>query len=337
MSEAKGIFQSDVIIHSALTLAIADLRAKPYLLDYVFAGLVNDAQTAERFGEKERQKAKAWFLANDIPVVMDYHMEAPEKTCVSIALVESSEAEGTLADTHYVPTEDVEADWPALSLPFTPESYSAATGVMRLPAAVTDNLLVTTGMVVIDRTGAQHAIIEVEPVDAPDGSVKYDITLAEGVVADFTNSVIKGEKPKLVQTLESVAAKETYRIGCHFHGNPLEMNWLHSVIYFCLLRYKETLMEARGLERVIIANAPFARDARWGVENMWTRFINVTGHVRQSWPKLQAERVLSVTAGDTGIRYSRMGEEAIEFTPQDNFDDADSPWMTQDGLGLKVE
>jgi hypothetical protein len=327
MTEARGIHQSDVIMRTALVMAIADLRARPWLLEYVFASLIDDLETAHIYGEKERQKAKEWFLNTDIPVVMDYRMDDIEGTCISISLVESSEAEVTLADVHYIPTEETEAVWPPLTSEFTPTSYYATTGIIGIPTEIGDGLVISPGMVLVDSSGKHHEILGV--------SDRYTIQIAP-TVANFTSSLIKSSKPRLITSIESVSMRESYRIGCHAHGEPFFLTWLHAIVVFILLKYKEALLEARGFERSTISSAPFSKNEAFGQENVWTRFITINGYVRQYWPKASGERILSVGA-DGGIKYSRTGELAEVFVPQDGFEDGEAPWMSQDGVGIIVK
>jgi len=65
-----GIHQSDVIIRTAIIAALADLRANPWKLDYVFSSLPKDTLTAKSYGEKDIAQAKRWFLSTEIPVTM---------------------------------------------------------------------------------------------------------------------------------------------------------------------------------------------------------------------------------------------------------------------------
>jgi hypothetical protein len=327
MTEAKGIHSSDIIIRTALTMAIADIRANPWLLDHVFASLIDDVPTANVYGEKERQQAKSWFLKTDIPVVMDYRMDGVEANSISISLVDSSETENTLGDVHYQPFEDVEAAWPPLTSAFTPEAYSAATGILRLPAQIADSLLVTTGMVVLDRVGRIHQISDV--LD------RSSVVLKPGTIADFTDSVIKGSKPRLVQEVESLAFRETYRIGVHAHGEPFHLTWLHSIAVFALLRYKQALLEARGFERSVISSSPFAKNEAMGHENFWTRFISITGYVRQYWPKTATQRILSSEVSPLNV--DTIGNASKTYSPDAGFTEEDAPWMSQDGVGTTVK
>lgn len=308
-------------------MAIADLRTNLWLTDHIFASLIDDV-TKKTYGQKEINQAKDWFAKTDIPIVMDYQMDDMEGNCISISLVDSAETENTLGDIHYQPTEDVEAPWSPLTAEFTPVGYSAITGIMKLSEELGDSLVITTGMSVVSRTGVSYPITDV--VD------RYTIVLAAGTNADFTNAVIKGTKPRLVQELESLCFKETYRIGVHAHGEPFHLTWLHSIVTFCLLRYKQELLEARGFERSVMASSPFAKNEATGKENLWTRFISVTGYVRQFWPKNRVDRILSTFSEGQPFRISKVGYTATEFVA-DGFTDEDAPWLAQDGLGLEVK
>jgi hypothetical protein len=326
LTEAKGIHQSDVIIRTALVMAIRDIRANPWLLDHVFATLIEDAATAAQYGDKERAQAKAWFLKTEIPVVMDYRLEGPEGTCISISLVDSSEAEVTLADIHYEPSEEAEAAWAPLAGPFV-ATYNPVTGAVEIPTSVAEKVFVSPGQLLIDKTGGTHAILTVTD--------ETQFTIEAGVSADFKACFIKGQKPRLIRNIESAVYKESYRIGCHAHGDPFVLTWLHSIVIFALLRYKARLLEARGFERSVLSTSPFAKDERWNVQNMWTRFISISGYVRQFWPADINERITSV--GVSPINASRTDDpDATEFVT-DGVDEEDAIWLASDGIGAIVE
>ncbi len=327
LTEARGVHQSDIVLRAGLVQALASLRINSWLLDYVFASLVQDDLTSGTYGAKEAAKAKAWFLKTDIPVVMDYRLEAPEPCAVSITLVDSTEAEPTVGDTHYEPTESTAAAWTPLTAKFTPTAWVPSTGIMTVSSTVTDSLVIAAGMQVVTTTGRAYAITEI--IDAS------SFKLTEDINDDFGFCTIRGTEPRLVTNLESLPFRETYKIGVHVHGEPFLMAWLHSIVVFALLHYKETLFEARGIDRSTISTGPFAKDNRFGVENYWTRFISMTGYVRHYWPKTTTDRILSV--GITPLEFSKTGEIAPAFLKNQGMTDEETPWLAQDGIGLRVE
>ena len=281
-NEAKGIAQTDLILRSALVEAISDLRARPWLLETVFAGLKQDELTKNLYGEKEINRAVRWFNSTDIPVVMSYALRAETIPAISIELSESSEVENTLADVHYQVSQPQEADWPPLTDKFNPQ-YDPTSGTITLPQAISDSFVCTTGMVLVDRNGDRHRILHI--VDRQ--HFKVDVAL----IIDFTGSYIRSAYPRLVETLESANFREGYRLGCTVHGDPLLVHYLHSILSFCLLHYRQDLLEARGIERTAISSGPVVLDQRFNKENVFSRFISLSGFVKNIWPKRRLERI----------------------------------------------
>ncbi len=326
-TKALGIHQSDVVIRSAIIEGIADLRRNPWLLDYVFASLAQDDLTKKAYGNSEIGQAKKWFLKTDIPVFMDTRIGNAKLPAITIGIQESTEDEKTHGDVHYEVSEETEAEWPLLAGPFLPLSYVAATGVMTIPTAVTDELVLAPGMFVIDGGGEAHEILDValnEDVSPP----AYQVFLAAGTVSDFRNAAIKGSKPKLITTLESMSFRETYSIECVVDSQVIHATYLHSILVFILLRYKQALLEARGFERSVISSQRL--QAYKGTENElgFTRMLSITGYVRQYWPKSVDGRVdqlaTGMTAGiagstgdlvDTGDQLWDTEQDALLFRP----------------------
>jgi len=325
-SEILGIHQSDILIRTALLTGIASLRESPWLLNQVFASLPQDTLTASAYGEQEVKRAKEWFLSTDIPVFMDYRPGESKLPCISIQLVESSEAENTLADTHYVPYEETEATWPVLFGPFDPVSYNLQTGVMIVPDSIAGIVDFNTNMFIVDRVGNSFAVQEV---------VDYNtVKVNPSTLADFSQVTIRSHRPVLITSLESLSFKETYRIGCHSLGEPVNLTYLHSIMVFVLLAYKEALLEGRGFERSVISSSDFVRNQNLDVELAYSRFITITGYIRNYWPKIVAPRIQGTKINPLNI--SAVGHTTDTFIG-DPSDTDDNPWYAElDPIGLDV-
>lgn len=318
MTSALGVHQSDIILRSAIIAGIADMRANPWLLNSVFASLAQDTLTMADYGEQEIAQAKKWFLSTDIPVFMATRVDEAKFPCISIALQESVETEATLGDVHYDPQETMESEWPPLAGPFSPVAYSAGAGMMRLPASVAEAVALVPGMVLIDRVGRMHPVLEVLDDDT--------IAIKAGTIADFGAALLKGPKPQFVTTLESLAFRETYSIGLHVQGEPVHLTYLYSVIAFVLLRYKEALLEARGFERSTIAWSSFTRNEQTEVELVFSRYCTLTGYVRNYWPKATSKRLELYTGT---LIAGRDGEGPI-VTPDGSAPTGDELWLAED-------
>lgn len=302
-TEAIGIAQTDILIRTAIIAAFKDIRENSWLLNYIFRSLAEDTLTVDIYGEKEIAQAKKWFLNTDIPVFMSTRLDEVKLPCISINLMDSTEAEEIHSDTHYVTHEDSEPDYPVVIGPFNPKSYDAVTGTMVLPDALTPSVAISVGMTVIDSNGTAHPITEV--ID------EATFILTPNTTADFTQAVIKNVNASLTVTLESMSFRETIQVGCHVQGESFYLTYLHSILVFCLAgRYKQALLEARGFERSTIASTQFLKNDTLGVENAYSRFVNLTGYVRQYWPKFVGTKITEVTTGDgegTGISFGTAG------------------------------
>jgi hypothetical protein len=274
-SEARGIHQSDLIIRSAIIAAFDDVRANPRLLDFAFASLPSDTLTRAEYGQREIENAKKWFLSTRITVFMSSTLNEPKFPAISITLMESNESDLTLADTHYVPEQDDDSSWPALTDTFA-ASYQSSTGTVVVPAAIGDAFVIAPGQQLIDRAGRAHEIQDV--TDA------YTFTIEKGANSDFNGAVIKGRPPTSVVEFESMKMKETYSLGCHVQGEQVHLTYLHTLLVFCLNRYKKRLLEARGFERTQLSSSDFRLNDAFGAEVVFSRHMNISGHVTQVWP-----------------------------------------------------
>ncbi len=285
-TEIQGIAQSDVIIRTAIIRSLERMYEDPSLLDHVFHSLAEDEETRDVYGEKQIELAKNWFLSSNIPVVMTFRVAEEQIPCIAISLQESVEAEQTHGDVHYIPQEESDGAWPLLSSRFTPVRYSPTSGIMVLPHGLMGNQIIAPGMLIVTRDGREYPIKENLGDD--------EISLTPKTVGDFTNAVIKGAHKRFVTTVESVQFKETYQIGIHVQNEPAYLLYLHSIVMFSLMKFKQDLLESRGFERSVLSSTDFRRNQEFDMEEVFSRFVNITGYVRQSWPKATKEMVATV-------------------------------------------
>lgn len=330
MTEALGIFQPDIILRTALIEAFRDLRANPYKLDFIFSSLPNDPLSYKSYGIKESDRAKDWFLNTEIPVHIVPKLDEAKIPCVSIKLVSSSEEIVTLGDVHYQPSEDVNTTWPKLSAPFSPTGYDPATGIVTIPESVLQLVELKTDMFLVDGNGQSHAILEVL------SDTTFRIHPTSGLKLD--GSVFKGPRASWSVSLESAGYREVYQIGLHVSSEPVYLMWLHSIVYFCLFHYKQSLLEKRGLERTTFSSSDFERNEQFEAELVFSRYISLTGYVRQYWPKQVSRKVVYVGAGSPG--YSPSDPRGLRIIGSDKLPDEVDPndalWIGEnDSLGKK--
>lgn len=276
-TKTTGMFQGDLLVRGALTAALKDLRANPWLLDFAFAGVPQDGLTVDEYGEADVARAKEWFMRTQIPVrMMPRNSSPPTFPCITVRLSSEAEAEVTLADINYEPTE-YNDEQPPLTAPFDPVSYDPATGIMVLPPQVPAQLVVSAGQLVVDRSGVQHPIL-----DSPDEATAV---LAKDVSADFHGAFVVGRKPGSATQIESVSERASFLVGVHVQGEPAHLLYLHSIVKFVLYVYKQALLERRGFERTSFSSSDFERNAAFEDEAVFSRYVTLNGYSRQFWPK----------------------------------------------------
>jgi hypothetical protein len=307
----QGIFQSDVVLRTALLTAIKDVRENPWLLDYAFMGLKQDTLTAFDYGEKQVMEAKRWFMKTDIPVFHSLMTEPPKLPSITITMVNSQETDVTLGDVHHDPHEDLNDDPPVIG-PFVPKSYDWVTGVLTLPDNIFESTIVVPGMRIADTGGVNiYTITEVD---------EAAVTLTPGIQADFSKATIHYRMPVFRVQLESVVEKEDYLIGVHV-DDPSKLVILYSVVKMILYRYKQSLLEARGLEKTTFSSTDFSKLQVMDPESGFSRYISLTGYVRQYWPKNIVQTIQSTNVGIKVI--------GGEHLPPDT-DPASAAWVGED-------
>ena len=67
---------TDLILLRGIKEGIAWMRANPYILDWVFERLIEEAMDLQKtYGQQEINRAKSWFLKNNIDVRMAYNLD----------------------------------------------------------------------------------------------------------------------------------------------------------------------------------------------------------------------------------------------------------------------
>jgi hypothetical protein len=99
-----------------------------------------------------------------------------------------------------------------------------------------------------------------------------------------------------VVALESITFRDTYKIEVSVMGDATKAIVLHAILVFILNRYKQSLLEGRGFERSTITSSGMGGVANGPESAQWVfvRTIQLTGYVRQYWPKSIAPAVQGI-------------------------------------------
>jgi hypothetical protein len=291
-TEVVGIFQGDVIIRTAIEAAIADLRARPDELDYIWASLAQDELTRDHagYGENQIQLAKQWFLNTDIPVFSNVRVpdNIRQGTFVTIAIQKSDEVYNTLGDSHWAGYEKVDGGQPFFSRPFTVRDFDWTTGYVTLPDDVAYQAPLSSGVVLFTRNGRSFPITEVVSSKV----VKID---NQQLRIDLRDLRLRWPPQKYLMPLEGEVSRELYGVGCHSYHEPIHALYLYAAIRYALMRYRERYLEARGFQASSISAGQLDIDSQFDSEMGYSRYLQLTGIIHQVWNKDIQSSILAVT------------------------------------------
>lgn len=279
----KGIFQSDVLIRTAIIQGFKELTENPWMMDYTFAWLPDDELTksARDYGDEGLKNAKEWIVNNAVTVSMAYRTDRPKLPLIGIELLDSTEAQATLGDVHHDTTENIPATdivinpSPVLG-PFTPKSFNSATGKITLPDALNTSS-VFEGMILYDAVANKgYPIGEVLSAST--------FTIDPKVRANFSRAYVAPRESFMVVPLQSLLFRESYRITCYVQANPTHLLFLHSALVFVLLKNKAKLLEGRGFENFTIASSSLNAVDDTDSQMIFSRSLTINGQVRHYWP-----------------------------------------------------
>lgn len=325
------IFQGDVIIREAILRGLQDIRLEPWLIDDIFSQFKHPA-LSQKYGDKEIQNAKDWFSANQIEVNLRYRNDKDQFPCVTIALGSSVEKDDlkTLGDlTAEVETllpETINKPIKYILAPFVPESYDQQSGELKVPSNISMRG-VRPGQILVDPTNGSGVVIQ--------GVQGNTILLEEGLDLELTKAGVVPKFQIYKARRESSKFQENYSIGCHVHGDPSTLLWLHSIVCYSLLRYRESLLEGMCFDISSFSSTDLAPNQNFegpGGEMVFSRYINLTGQVENSWLKspqriIEAVEVEEVVDENAGLFKSGIKIISNLDSPED-LDTQDQPWTT---------
>jgi hypothetical protein len=279
-----GFSSYELLIRGAIEAGLADIRKKPYLLNYMFSWYVNDTLTNQIYGEKARQAAINWVLNTEIFISLGTRLDLPKYPLISIVPRSSIEDYSTLADVNtdtqetVIDPDPIQVNPNIILGPFnTPGySYDSASGTVTLPSILSTNLL-SVGMILYDViNNNQYPILTITSIS--------QFTIASNASVNLQNAYI-GAAGGMTVTVKSCMFRESYDIYCFAQNSSDELYYLETLVQFILLKYKEPYLEGRGFDRTTISLGPVSLETRQGVqERLFFRVITLNGYNTKYWP-----------------------------------------------------
>jgi hypothetical protein len=327
-----SIFAGDVIIKTAIEQGLEDIRKNLWLIDDILSHFIEIDILREKYGQKEIDAAKDWFSNNRIEVFMQYRNDKDKFPCIVVGMGSSSEKEGMkhLGDLSscvetLVPNK-IGKPVPYVVKPFVPVGYNQAEGEVATPDTV-DLTNIAPGMILVNPdTGYGYPIL---------GISENGILIEQGLVIEATRFAVVPKNQFYKVRREHTFFQETYNIGCHTHGDPAPLLWLHAITMYLLLRYRESLLEGRYFAESSISASELTVNGELstpGGELVYSRYITLSGQVENSWLKtpkrvIEVAKLASEPNKEKGYRggIKIISQEAPEFLNSE-----DEGWTTID-------
>jgi hypothetical protein len=289
-----AIWQGDVFFRRIIELTLKDMRDNPWLVDDVLSDFVNDPMLSGIYGQKEIDNAKKWLKENDINVYLPHRMDLTQMPCITISIGSNTEDRRLARLGDLTPcveeytASDIGKTIQYIQQPFDYTNYTQATGYIETPPEV-DLAIISPGMVVVDpSTGGGYVIANKDAGGiyiAPDSALPNSTI---GILPQYRTWRARRE----IATFQ-----ERITLGCHVHGDPHALLWLYSIMMYGLLRYREGALESRNFQLSNIETTDMIRNEAFQNvgENVYSRFITITGQVENTWVKAPKRFVETVS------------------------------------------
>jgi hypothetical protein len=326
------IFAGDVLIKAAVEQGLEDMRKNLWLIGDVLSQFTQEEVLKDKYGQKEIDACKEWFVNNNISVNMKYRIDKDVFPQVSISLGSSNELDDMRsmadqsADVETLMPSQIGKPIPYIIKPFVPAGYDNAEGLVTPPADVSING-VTTGMVLVDPDSGNGYVILGISADS--------IQVEPNLNIDATRLAVVPQYQFYRARREHSFFRETYNIACHTHGDPAPLLWLHAIVVYILLRYRESLLEGRSFAQSTISSSEMIPNPDMSVvggENVYSRYITLTGQVENSWLKAPKRVIESVELASEPTKPAGFsgGIKIISQQAPEFLNNEDEPWTTVD-------
>ncbi|HLD91708.1 MAG TPA: hypothetical protein VI911_11975 [Patescibacteria group bacterium] len=327
-----SIFAGDLIVKTAIELAIEDMRKNPWLIEDIFSSLIENPFLKEKYGLAEINRAKEFILNNKIPVYLKGRIDKEEFPCITLSIGSSEEMDslatlGDLSDevVDLLPS-NINKSIRFIVPPFNIVSYDKDNGIVEVPESIEEYRYIGAGMILVDpNTGEGFTVLDKAGTNGLQIAAGSDLKSSKmGIIPQY--QLYRARRERII-------SKESYNIGCHAHGDPSSLIFLYSVVKYGLLRYRESLLERENFQLSSISCTDMVPNEAFGVENVFSRYIVLRGQTEESWikgPKRIIEAVdLSENIGINEVVLDK-GIKILSQDAPEEYSGDDQTWITID-------
>lgn len=309
------LFLGDIRIKTMLELGLDDIKKNDWLLNDVLGDTISNEYLRERYAS-QISSCKQWLANNRIYIFMSERDDKMEFPCITIEMGTSNEksdmkhmADLSTQSIKLLPN-NINKPIPYVIKPLL-GSYDPSSGAFAFSSTV-DLLTVSPGMVLVNpTTGVGYVIQSI--------TVANQVNLLTGLDIETTVYGIIPEYQYYETKIGHTFMQEPYKISCHAMDQQTLL-WLHSIVVYSLLRYRQALLEKDGYAESLISSSKMFPNPDYSDAGqvIWSRDINLTGQVENRW-YMQPHRILENVSLGQGDGY--IGGIKIISNITDNFED----------------
>lgn len=333
-----GITQTDAIVRQMVNLSIQDMKANPWLVKYILSDFTDNQYLSQQYGKKQVDSALEWFKNSEIGVYLSPINDQIKFPAITITPGPANEKSDykTMGDssTEKVVLMPNEIGKPInyVVKPFNIVNYDLLYGTITIDPTTTDLTSVSAGMILVDpSTGKGLVIIDI---------TGDQIFVEPGLVFTATTVGIVPQYQFYEARVEHTWFQETIEIGCHSHGDPQVVLWLHSIALTALLRYRESMLEANGFSESIVSSSPLTENSFFSGpdgEQAFTRVISLTGVTENTWIKTPRRFVESLTLTSKNTNGYEGGIKILSNSEPSIISETDNSWYAINSNGIDTD
>lgn len=291
---------SDLIIESTIREGLQNIRNDLEIVDEVFEQL-KTLPISPKYGEDEIAKIKNFITTTPISIVHSFHIVESNIPCISIQLLSASEYvdRSVLDDFADDVTRDMtqdELDEQIITSPVLILDYDVNSGIVEIEDA-TDLSEVHINHLLEDSDGNTFRI---------EGGV--DDTPGQKQIIIQKQAELNTTGPALIKTIfnkvqfeeRTNTEKETLLIGIHTKESKLT-KYLYTLLKYIIESRKLDLIR-RNFKLATYEGSDFTRDMNYGSDVVFTRFLTVSGEIRNNW---NADKVTPIDLIDLDVRVKK--------------------------------
>src|ERR1035437_7077896 len=290
------IFQGDLRIKAAITLGLEDISKNQWLVNDILADTVSN-EHMRRFYGTQIESCKQWLTNNRINIFLSERDDKVEFPSIIIELGTSNE-KSDMKHMGDLSTESVNLLPNDINKPITyvvkpaMGSYNSTTGIFTFSGTI-DLSAVVQGMIVVNPiTSVGYVIQSVASLT--------EVNLLPGMTIIAGSFGVIPQYQYYETKISHTFMQETYRVSCHCLDQQTLL-WLHSIVVYSLLRYRQTLLEKDGFAESLISSGKMYPNGDYSDAGqvIWSRDINLTGQVENRWLN-QPHRIIEDTLFPNG-------------------------------------